>query len=62
MGRPRNKYRTVLVRFPSDIKLDLETNFPRNKLPELIRVMYNTSALKLESLLRNKRKENKKKK
>jgi len=60
MGRPRKKYRTTLVRFPVDIKKDLENKFPHNEMPQLIRVMYNTSALKLEGILRDKKKNKKK--
>ena len=45
--------KTTLVRFPKDIKNVLDAKFPEVSFPSLMRVMYNTSAIRAEAFLRN---------
>lgn len=47
---------TVLVRAPKQIVDELRVKFPDIKMPQLISVMYNTSALRAEAYLRNGKK------
>lgn len=43
---------TTHTRIYKDMAKELKIRFPKTRMPDLLRVMYNTSLLKLESRLR----------
>lgn len=49
---------TIRIRAPKDIILPLRIKFPKVTDQDLVRVMYNTSLLKIESGLRTGKKPN----
>jgi len=55
-GRPKTKKGTTLVRAPTDLVAEWNINFPEVPTPHLLRVMYNTSLVKLENGLRKNKK------
>lgn len=52
------KTRTTQVRIYSDLNKELRVKFPRVRSADLIQMMYNTSLLRLEAGLRDKKKKN----
>ena len=53
LGRPRTRIEgTVLVRMDRKLKKELSLSFPESKMPEIINIMYRTSGLRLENVLR----------
>jgi len=56
MARPRESTGTTHWRIPKEISKELKMKFPGMSEPQLIRIMYQTSALKLEARLRNAKK------
>lgn len=48
-----NNKKTMLIRAPKDIIIELRSNFPNMHDADLIRAAYNASLLKLENKLRN---------
>lgn len=47
---------TALVRINKNLKKELESNFPDVRMADLMNVMYRTSALRLENVLRRNKK------
>tara|TARA_R100001530_G_scaffold136110_3_gene115307 strand:- start:741 stop:914 length:174 start_codon:yes stop_codon:yes gene_type:complete len=55
MGRPKESKGTTHWRMPKEIANELRMKFPGMSQSQLIRVMYQTSALKIEAKLRAKK-------
>lgn len=52
MARPKKNLGTTHWRMPKEIASELKLKFPGMSQSQLIRIMYQTSALKLEARLR----------
>lgn len=55
MGRPRKKGPTVKARMYKEDYEELRMKFPKQDMSDLLNIAYNTSALKLEAVLRKKK-------
>ena len=44
--------RTTLVRINKDLKEELIVSFPKTPMPELLDIMYRTSGIRVENVLR----------
>jgi len=56
MARPKESKGTTHWRMPKEIASELKIKFPGMSQSQLIRIMYQTSALKIEARLRNAKK------
>ena len=48
--------KTTKIRIYKDMALDLKMKFPEVRSADLLRIMYNTSAIKIEGVLRRPKK------